>query len=276
MKCPEVRRQLFLFLDNELKVKENLEILTHLDLCPQCSEHFESEKQLEDLLKEKLTLEFDQYKLWKNVQDRLHQPSSSRDLRPRLNKWFLVWGPAVAATFLVTFGVLHHFSGPEKLNAETLVNQSVQIHRKMLDGELPSQIPSNIRDNFEKTRAFLSQKANVNICDHNLKKIGYSHPEGCLASSSHVPGRQMATIIYYRGQNRLSHFIIRNPSVSFPASSLRKVRGTKVHYNLFIVRPYKVIIFKEGKTLCLFVGSMKRKHVDELVELTVHKPDSQI
>jgi predicted anti-sigma-YlaC factor YlaD len=55
MKCPEVRRHLFLFLDNELKVKENLEILTHLDLCPQCSEYFESEKQLEDFLKEKLT-----------------------------------------------------------------------------------------------------------------------------------------------------------------------------------------------------------------------------
>jgi hypothetical protein len=273
MKCPEVRRQLFLFLDNELEVKENLEILTHLDLCQQCSEYFESEKRVEDLLKEKLTIEFDQYKLWKKVQNHLRQPSSPSPLRSKLNKWFLVWGPAVAATLLVTLGILHHFSGPEKLNAETLVNQSVQIHRKMLDGELPSKIPSNIRDDFEKTRDFLSQKVNVNICDHNLTKIGYSHREGCLASSNRIPGQRMATIIYYRGQNRLSQFIIRDPSISFPASSFRPIKGTKSHYNLFIVRPYKVIVFKEGKTLCLFVGSLKRKHVDELVEITIKKSD---
>jgi hypothetical protein len=143
-----------------------------------------------------------------------------------------------------------------------------------MDGAITSQIPIDIRHNLEKTRAFLSRKVNVNICDHNLSKLGYAHREGCLASCNHVPGRQMATIVYYRGQSRLSHFIVRDPAVSFPASSFRQIRGTKAHYNLFIVRPYKVIIFKEGKTLCLFVGSMKRKQVDELVQGSVQESNT--
>jgi hypothetical protein len=185
-------------------------------------------------------------------------------------KRFFFWGPALAASFLVAFAI-YHFSGPQKLNAETLVNQSVQIHRKVMDGDLPSQIPIDIRHNFQKTRAFLSEKVNLNICDHNLAKLGYAHREGCLARCNIAPDRQMATIIYYKGPSRISHFIIRDPSVSFPTNSFRQIKGTNSHYHYFIVRPYKVIVFKNGRTLCLFVGSMSRRHVSELAEFAARE-----
>jgi hypothetical protein len=54
MKCHEATRRLDLFMDGELAVPENLQVLEHLNLCRPCAGVFEGEKRLRASLKSRL------------------------------------------------------------------------------------------------------------------------------------------------------------------------------------------------------------------------------
>lgn len=50
MRCPEVRDLLVPFLDGELEVEKNVQVLKHLELCPPCRVHSEQEGALRGLV----------------------------------------------------------------------------------------------------------------------------------------------------------------------------------------------------------------------------------
>lgn len=52
MKCHETKRRLDLFMDGELSVPDNLEVLEHLNLCRGCAGVYEGEKSLRTALRE--------------------------------------------------------------------------------------------------------------------------------------------------------------------------------------------------------------------------------
>ena len=47
MKCMDANRDMFAFLDGEVGVERNLEVLQHLNACPPCGRRFEAEKRFE-------------------------------------------------------------------------------------------------------------------------------------------------------------------------------------------------------------------------------------
>ncbi|MEQ8762432.1 MAG: zf-HC2 domain-containing protein [Planctomycetota bacterium] len=51
MKCPEARQHLYPFLDDELDVPTNLDVLAHLHVCSRCADLFEEERQFNDSLR---------------------------------------------------------------------------------------------------------------------------------------------------------------------------------------------------------------------------------
>ena len=57
MKCIETRRDMFAFLDGEVTVEKNLEILQHVNLCPPCARRYEAEKRFEEGLDRTLAAE---------------------------------------------------------------------------------------------------------------------------------------------------------------------------------------------------------------------------
>jgi hypothetical protein len=57
MKCIETRRDMFAFLDGEVSVERNLEVLQHVNLCPPCGRRFEAEKRFEEGLGRTLAAE---------------------------------------------------------------------------------------------------------------------------------------------------------------------------------------------------------------------------
>ncbi|MBI1884426.1 MAG: zf-HC2 domain-containing protein [Chlamydiae bacterium] len=267
MKCPEAKLQLYLFLDNELGVQENLEILTHLDLCPSCSEFFEGEKQLQEFFKEKLKKSSVPEVLWEKIRPPLLTPRAKILHFFDLRRHLVIWGSAIAATLTLVATLSYYFIWPQKLNADTLVNQSVELHKQFLNGGISSQMPRGFNENLERARAFFSQKSGIYISHYNLEKLGYAPRSICLASGERISGQPIATILYFRGSHQLSHFILKDPAIDFPENLKRVVRGRHVYYYFYRVPPYKIIIFRNGQNLCVFVGRMKQNEVEDLATL---------
>ena len=71
MKCYETKRQLNLFLDNELDVEQNMKVLEHLNICSACSSIFEGEKRLATVVKDSIPRETASPELIKRIRERL-------------------------------------------------------------------------------------------------------------------------------------------------------------------------------------------------------------
>ncbi len=52
MNCNTVRKYFYAFLDNELDVEKNIEVLSHLDMCYECSRKIEKERLIQRRVKE--------------------------------------------------------------------------------------------------------------------------------------------------------------------------------------------------------------------------------
>ncbi|MBI1870122.1 MAG: zf-HC2 domain-containing protein [Chlamydiae bacterium] len=265
MKCPEAKRQLFLFLDNELGIQENLEVLTHLDLCPGCSEYFESEKQMEGLIKEKLSCETAPAHLWKKINALL--PSTTLDFHsasPSKRKW--IWGSAITAGFFLSVvASAYYLVWPPKLSADILVNQSVQLHQQMMKGRICPSIPEEFSKNFEQMKALICKKSDGLHNNHSSETWTDTHPQNCVASSSYFSGREFATTLYSRGNLHVSHFIVRASFVEFPEKVRRETEG--IPYYLYKIHPYKIIILKKDQNLCVFVGNLSQEEARSLAAL---------
>ncbi len=48
MNCNDIRKYFYAFIDNELDVEKNIEILAHLDMCYECSQKMERERLLHE------------------------------------------------------------------------------------------------------------------------------------------------------------------------------------------------------------------------------------
>jgi len=57
MKCIETRRDMFAFLDGEVSIEKNLDVLQHVNGCPSCARRFEAEKRFEEGIDRTLSAE---------------------------------------------------------------------------------------------------------------------------------------------------------------------------------------------------------------------------
>lgn len=268
MKCPEVRQRIYLFLDNELEVQENLEILAHLDFCTDCKERFESEKQLEEIYRNQFSAESDQSELWRKIRSQIGFSRKILFWASPIKRKLLIWTPAIAATFIIVLGTLfYYFSAPAKLNAETLVNQSIDLHRQMEQGKLPLQFSKDLNQNFKTKINALIQKAGFDIRSPDLSKLGYTPRGASITTCPHARQEQVATTFYVRGPRHLSYMILKDPQIPLPQNWERKIHGIRNRYYIQVVRPYKVIIIRKGPNLYIFVGSINHKQLDDLIDL---------
>jgi hypothetical protein len=52
MNCNDIRKYFYAFLDDELDVEKNIEVLAHLDMCCECSQRMEKDRQLQTRVRE--------------------------------------------------------------------------------------------------------------------------------------------------------------------------------------------------------------------------------
>ncbi|ODS32245.1 MAG: hypothetical protein SCARUB_02639 [Candidatus Scalindua rubra] len=56
MNCNDIRKYFYAFIDNELDVEKNIEVLAHLDMCYECSHKIEKERFLHKRVKETVSM----------------------------------------------------------------------------------------------------------------------------------------------------------------------------------------------------------------------------
>jgi len=52
MNCNDVRKYFYAFLDDELDVEKNIEVLAHVDMCCECGQRMEKERLLQNRVRE--------------------------------------------------------------------------------------------------------------------------------------------------------------------------------------------------------------------------------
>lgn len=106
MKCDEVERYLYAFLESQTSLKENLEIQEHLDTCPRCSREATIEREITWRLREDALWEDPPADLLEKIRQRVEAAAATR--RPWWGVPFtrLRYGVALALLLMVVGSAL--------------------------------------------------------------------------------------------------------------------------------------------------------------------------
>ena len=138
--CGRIRQYLDSYLDNELLVETNHEVLKHLSTCPECAQLLENRARLKRRLKEAVAAEQAPAVLLDSIQSRIRQ-----EPRPRLfGSNFGRWGIAVAAALILAVA-------------------SISVVRNTAD---LTQTVSNGRSIFQLVSAQAKELLRVGLVDH--------------------------------------------------------------------------------------------------------------
>ena len=203
MNCNDARKYFYAFLDDELDVERNIEVLAHLDMCCECGQRMEKERLLQDRVREAVCqVKAPDYLVEAVLRGAEERPNffvllvqnliSGRRLVP-------VAGIAVAIILIVYFFVT---SGNVKEDNILYLAES-KYHDYMmqqLDLDIHSQDAETIVE-------YLRKQTNSDIV---LPEIG-DDVQLIGAALSEIDGVKVSQVFYMRGETPVSFMIFCNP-----------------------------------------------------------------
>jgi hypothetical protein len=211
MNCNDVRKYFYAFLDDELDVEKNIEVLSHLDMCCECGRRMEKERLLQKRVRETVCEVKAPVYLAENIMKRAgERPSffvlfvknilSGRRLVP-------VAGIAAAMIMIVYFFVI-----PGNLKKGDILYLAESKYHNYMMQRLDLDIRSQ---NSETVAEYLRDHTNSNVV---LPKIG-GDTKLVGASLSEIDGMKVSQVFYMRDEAPISLTIICN---SDPGSGYSK------------------------------------------------------
>jgi len=262
MDCQEIKRYLYAFLDDELDVKTNLEIQSHLCRCSDCQTRFEFEKRMRLLMGEhQLREEAPAY-----LRDRLPRTIEESErgkgtplrsfLAPRLRPVSgLILSASVIAVLAIIF--LVYFNRREDMSA--FASEAVNNHLMYFFGETPAEFESSeARD----VNSWFKGKFDFVVDVPEFRGGGPKLVGGRLCS---IDNKRAAYIMYKykdKGYN-LSLFAFSNADMKPSSRKVVEMGGKAFYVNEF--KGHNVILWKEGNIIYSMVSDINE---DELMELT--------
>ena len=233
MNCNDVRKYFYAFLDDELDVEKNIEVLAHVDMCCECGQRMEKERLLQKRVKETVyAIKAPAYLTESILKKTEEQPNffvlfvknllSGRRLVP-------VAGIAAAIIILVYF-----FAIPGNVKKDdVLYLAESKYHNYMmqqLDLDIRSQDPATV---VEYLRGQTNSKVVLPEIGGDTKLVG--------AALSEIDGVKVSQVFYIRGETPVSFMIICNPDSGSGDSKNIDFSGMK---EIFIDE--KVVYYDEG------------------------------
>lgn len=233
MNCNDVRKYLYAFLDDELDVEKNIEVLAHVDMCCECGRRMEKERLLQNRVKETVCeVKAPDYLMEAVLRGTEERPSffvllvnkllSGRRLVP-------VAGIAAAMIMIVYFFVI---SGNAKKDNLLFLAES-KYHDYMmqqLDLDIRSQDPTVV---VEYLRGQTNSKVALPEVGDGAKLVG--------AALSEIDGVKVSQVFYKRGETPVSFMIICDPDSGSGYSKNIDFSGMK---EIFVDE--KVVYYDEG------------------------------
>ncbi len=233
MNCNDVRKYFYAFLDDELDVEKNIEVLAHLDMCCECGRRMEKERLLQKRVRETVCMvKAPAYLTESILQKTEERPNffvpfvknllSGRRLVP-------IAGIAAAIMIIVYFFVIPDISKKNDL----LYLAESKYHNYMmqqLDLDIQSQDPATV---VEYLRGQTNSTVALPEVGDGAKLVG--------AALSEINGVKVSQVFYLRGETPVSFMIICDPDSGSGDSKNIDFSGMK---EIFVDE--KIVYYGEG------------------------------
>lgn len=259
MKCHEARHRLDLFMDGELSVPENLQVLEHLNLCRGCASAYEGEKALRGSLKAQLGAERAPAGLHEKLSGVGKTGRVPATIQPRR------WGALAAAVFFVTLAATLLFT-PGTETPRAFAGEVAARHEETRGGFCGEKRDDCLclcekccprRD--DPMGAFFRQHVRHDVCTHDLTGMGYSFVGAAVWDHR---GAKVCWTVQQDGKGRsITHALVATPLAMDRTAGPLALRS-KDHPVLFVPSAPGmtcVFIFDDQSEADRFAAFMSRK-----------------
>ena len=265
--CEKIQKSLDAYVDNELLVETNQEVLKHLENCPDCSQALQVRQRSKTRLKQAVDAEPVPATLRNRIQAAIREESSSRGNQFVWPRWSL----AAAALLLLSLsglGTLQLLKLARPSNGTAVTAQdltlSEQIASVMKIG-ISDHIHCVIDSGFDKktlTPEQMTQKLGPEYFGL-VPLLKAQLPEGFLISVGHrcrVNGRSFVHMVLKHEDKAVSVVITEKQGISFPASSRvshLEVQGVTLYQDR--LKSLEAVGFETKRHLAFVVSSLEHQ-----------------
>jgi anti-sigma factor RsiW len=177
MNCTKTLRRLDMYMDSELSVPENMEVLEHLNLCRSCQDVFQVEEKLRDTLK----VELARPEPPAGLADRVRRAVREAPPQPAVihrRRWWKV--AAVAAVFLGVAALV--FLSPGREQPQALAAEVAARHGSVRPEFYATARPDAmaLAGDRQGLQEFFHRFVSYEVCLHNFKPLGYTPVGGAI------------------------------------------------------------------------------------------------
>lgn len=266
--CEKVRRYLNSYIDNELLVETNHEVLRHLESCPNCAAEFEEHSRLKARLKVAVAGQSVPEELSTKIRDQVRHNA----IRPASTTYWSRWGAVAAALILVSLGAWMirgrwtrgdiYSDGPTQDAFIQRISQTVStvlgvglrdhIHCAVLSG-VPKKAPSleQMTQDMGPTYQGLVPLVKAAIPPDYRIVIGHQCDYG---------GRRFVHLTMSNGTNLMSLVIARKEHGESLASLAPTLRTAGVSVYQAAAREYEVAGFETEAYLAFVISDLNAKN----------------
>jgi hypothetical protein len=265
--CEKTQKSLDAYLDNELLVETNQEVLKHLESCPACSEALQVGLRHKARLKQAVNAEVVPTSLRNRIQAAIREESSIRSNQTLWPRWSLATAAALLLS-LCGLGTLQlwKLAGPSNETSVTAqdLTLSEQIASVMKIG-ISDHIHCVIDSGFDKKTQTPEQMAQKMGPEYSelVPLLNSRLPQGFLISVGHrchVNGREFVHMVLKHDDRTVSVVITEKQGISFPASSRvshLEVQGVTLYQDK--LQSLEAVGFETKSHLAFVVSSLEHQ-----------------
>ena len=202
MNCNDVRKYFYAFLDDELDVEKNIEVLAHLDMCCECGQRMEKERLLQRRVRETVCDVKAPGSLMENILTSTQERPSSFIFSVKNffsgRRLIPIAGIVTSMILIVCFYMI-----PGNLKQDDVIYQAESKYHKYMEQQLDLEIRSQ---DSGKIVEYLRDQTNSNVVLPEIKQdvqlIG--------ATLSEVDGMKVSQVFYQYGGKPFSVTILCN------------------------------------------------------------------
>lgn len=265
--CDKTQKSLDAYLDNELLVETNQEVLKHLESCPACSEALQVRLRHKAHLKRAVNAEVVPTSLRDRLQAAIREESairSSQAVWPR-------WSMAAAAVLLLSLsglGTLQLWKLAMPSNETSMTAQDLTLSEQIafvMKIGISDHIHCVIDSGIDKKTLTPEEMAEEMGPEYSglVPLLKTRLPQGFFISVAHrcqVRGRQFVHMVLRQDDRAISVIITEKQGVSFPASSrVSKLEAQGVALYQDRLQSLEAIGFETKKHLAFVVSSLEHQ-----------------
>jgi anti-sigma factor (TIGR02949 family) len=278
MTCKEATKQLYEYLDNELKENDYSKIKKHLEVCRKCCEKFEFEQVLKKVVRDRARIHRVPQNVRENIVKQLlemHEESSRTGvsvsrLEERNKKGvFQLFRlrPAYIATaalmLLLISGFSVYLTFFRSLDSSPIIKDVAECHDSFVSGKMSLDLVSSDRNEIR--RYFKdSRQANFAIAVPVSKGYRIRHL-GC--KNCNLAGRRSAHIGLERMHNKISLEAMDGSGMNIRGLKKELFKGRPYYFGRH--KGYNVVLWKYGNTLYSLTSTINRRELMRVAEKAI-------